>query len=100
MPVVNQYTGFSEAIRFKQERPSPDSKSEVIGNETLIGQVATFMENLHLSYAEVVEQIPYRYLLMMAKDKQHVAYGEVWEEVDEAQFFKMKGKQNPFNNKK
>ena len=54
------------------------------------------MENLHLSYAEVVEKIPYRYLLMMAKDKQHVAYGEVWEEVDESEFFRMKGKKNPF----
>ena len=58
------------------------------------------MENLHLSYAEVVNEIPYRTLLMMAKDKQHVAYGEVWEEVDEAEFFKLKGKKNPFANKR
>ena len=57
------------------------------------------MENLHLSYAEVLDGIPYRYMLMMAKDKQHVAYGEVWEEVDEAEFFRMKGKANPFKNK-
>ena len=57
------------------------------------------MENLHLSYAEVVDIIPYRTLLMMAKDKQHVAYGEVWEEVDEAEFFKLKGKKNPFAKK-
>ena len=55
------------------------------------------MENLHLSYTEVVDIIPYRYMLLMAKDKQHVAYGEVWEEVDEAAFFRMKGKKNPFN---
>ena len=54
------------------------------------------MENLHLSYAEVVDVFPYRYLLLMAKDKQHVAYGEVWEEVDEAEFFKRNGQVNPF----
>lgn len=96
---TNRDTGFSEAIRFKQERQDADSKSEIIGNETLIGQVATFMENLHLSYHEVVEVIPYRYLLMMAKDKQHVAYGEVWEEVDEAEFFSRMGKKNPFKDK-
>ena len=54
------------------------------------------MENLHLSYAEVVDVFPYRYMLLMAKDKQHVAYGEVWEEVDEAECFRMKGMKNPF----
>lgn len=54
------------------------------------------MENLHLSYAEVVDKIPYRYLLVMAKDKQHIANGEVWEEVDEAEFFKRQGRSNPF----
>lgn len=65
-----------------------------------MGQVATFMENLHLSYAEVVEVFPYRYMLLMAKDKQHVAYGEVWEEVDEAEFFRRQGQANPFENQK
>lgn len=58
------------------------------------------MENLHLSFAEVVDGIPYRYLLMMAKDKQHVAYGEVYEEVDEAEFFKRHGMANPFKKDK
>ena len=57
------------------------------------------MENLHLSYTEVVDDIPYRYLLLMAKDKQHIASGEVWEEVDEAEFFRMQGMSNPFENK-
>ena len=37
---------------------------------------------------------------MMAKDKQHVAYGEVWEEVDESEFFKRNGVTNPFEKKK
>ena len=72
----------------------------MIGNETLLGQVATFMENLHLSYAEVVDMFPYRHLLLMAKDKQHVAYGEVWEEVDEEEFFRIHGQKNPFEKKK
>lgn len=38
------------------------------------------MDSLHLSYTEVVREIPYRNLLLMAKDKQRVAYGEVYYE--------------------
>ena len=57
------------------------------------------MENLHLSYAEVVDILPYRTLLLMAKDKQHVAYGEVFVEVDEEEFFRQQGMNNPFANK-
>ena len=41
------------------------------------------MDSLHLSYQEVVSVIPYRNLLLMAKDKQRVAYGEVYKEVSE-----------------
>lgn len=33
------------------------------------------MENLHLSYKEVFEEIPYRNLCLMSKDKIHVCYG-------------------------
>lgn len=33
------------------------------------------MENLHLSYDEVVYRIPYRNLLVMQRDKLHVVYG-------------------------
>ncbi|WP_289157940.1 hypothetical protein [uncultured Muribaculum sp.] len=43
----------------------------------MLGQIATFMENLHLSYDEVVNVIPYRNLLIMQKDKLHVASGEI-----------------------
>lgn len=68
----------------------------MIGNETLMGQVATFMENLHLSLHEVMEVVPYRYMLLMARDKQRVASGTVYEEVNEEEFFKRKGKKNPF----
>ena len=33
------------------------------------------MENLRLTYREVVEEIPYRNLVMMQKDKLHVVNG-------------------------
>ena len=39
------------------------------------------MDSLHLSYQEVVKEIPYRNLLLMAKDKQRVACGDVMYEV-------------------
>lgn len=41
------------------------------------GQIATFMENLHLSYKEVFEIIPYRNLVLMQKDKLHEATGDI-----------------------
>nr|DAI98691.1 MAG TPA: hypothetical protein [Caudoviricetes sp.] len=50
------------------------------------------MDNLHLSYKEVVEEIPYRNLVIMQKDKQHTVSGDVMEEVSEEEYFKMKGK--------
>ena len=49
-------------------------------------QIASFMDSLHLSYQEVVKEIPYRNLLLMAKDKQRVAYGDVMYEVTEEEF--------------
>lgn len=48
------------------------------------------MENLHLSYDEVVYKIPYRNLIVMQKDKLHTVYGEVLKEVSEEEFFKGK----------
>lgn len=47
------------------------------------------MENLHLSYDEVVNVIPYRNLVIMQKDKLHAVYGDVVEEVSARS---MKGK--------
>lgn len=47
----------------------------MIGNECLLGQIASFMEALCLSYDEVVHKIPYRNLLVMQKDKIHPCYG-------------------------
>lgn len=61
----------------------------------MLGQIATFMESLHLSYDEVVNQIPYRNLVIMQKDKLHPVYGEVLKEVTEDEFFAKKGI-NPF----
>ena len=45
------------------------------------------MDSLHLTYDEVVNQIPYRNLLIMQKDKLHTVYGEVKREVSEEAFF-------------
>lgn len=80
---VDIHSGFSRAIGFSEERSTADSKTETIGNDTLFGQIASFMDNLHLPYAEVWDGIPYRNLLLMSKDKLRVAYGEVYEEVTE-----------------
>lgn len=48
----------------------------MIGNDTIIGQIATFIEYLHLSYNEVYREIPYRVLLLMQKDKMREVAGE------------------------
>lgn len=40
----------------------------------MLGQIATFVETLHLSYKDVLE-IPYRNLIIMSRDKLHVVYG-------------------------
>jgi hypothetical protein len=49
----------------------------------MFGQIATFMEALHLTYEEVFERIPYRNLLLMSRDKMHVATGKVYHEMSE-----------------
>lgn len=48
----------------------------MIGNSCLLGQIASFMETLHLSYDEVVYKIPYRNLILLQKDKLRTVYGE------------------------
>lgn len=58
----------------------------------MLGQIATFMETLHLAYDEVVYKIPYRNLLVMQKDKLHVVYdSDSIQEVTDEEFFKQKG---------
>ena len=80
--------------RFGEASLSDSGKTETIGNDTLLGQIATFMENLHLSYNEVFEVIPYRNLLIMQKDKLHTVYGEVMKEVTEEEYFRNRKKNN------
>lgn len=46
----------------------------MIGNDCLLGQIASFIETLHLSYDEIVYKIPYRNLIIMQRDKLHVVY--------------------------
>lgn len=45
------------------------------------------MDSLHLSYDEVVNIIPHRNLVIMQKDKQHEACGEVEREVSDSEMF-------------
>ena len=51
--------------------PNGESKTRIVGNNTLIGQVGTFMENLHMSYDEVL-YLPYSLLLAILADKLRV----------------------------
>lgn len=52
------------------------SKAKVTGNDSLFGQISTFIESLHLSYDDVVYRIPYQNLIMMNADKLRVSYGD------------------------
>lgn len=45
------------------------------------------MDSLHLTYDEVVDKIPYRNLVIMQRDKQHEAFGEVEREVMDREMF-------------
>lgn len=60
-----------------QERSKDGGNSQIIGNDTLQGQIASYMDSLNLSYKEVVEIIPYRNLIIMQKDKLHESYGDI-----------------------
>lgn len=81
-----------EAVGFSEECGKPDSKAEVIGNDCLLGQIATFQESLHLTYDEVLDKIPYRNLIIMQKDKLRTLYGsEKMVEMSDEDFFKEKG---------
>lgn len=45
------------------------------------------MENLHLTYREVLEGIPYRNLVIMQKDKLRTTTRDVMQEVPDEEFF-------------
>lgn len=65
----------------------------MIGNECMLGQIASFMEALGLGYDEVVHKIPYRNLLIMQKDKLHPCYGTKVEKMSGADMMaRRKGK--------
>ena len=81
-----------EAVGFSEECGKSDSKAEVIGNDCLLGQIATFQESLHLSYHEVLDEIPYRNLIIMQKDKLRTLYNsEKMVEMSDEEFFRNKG---------
>ena len=67
--------GFSESCQLGEERKQAGSETEIAGNDTLVGQIASFKENLGLSYEEIVREIPYRNLVLMQRDKLHVVCG-------------------------
>lgn len=47
------------------------------------------MDTLHLSYREVVHEIPYRNLVIMTKDRQRPVYGgEVMKEITAEEYFR------------
>lgn len=80
-----------EAVNFSKECGKSDSKTEVIGNDCLLGQIATFQESLHLTYHEVMEEIPYRNLIIMQKDKLRTLHNsEKMVEMSDDEFFKEK----------
>lgn len=81
-----------EAVGFSKECSKSDSKAEVIGNDCLLGQIATFQESLNLTYNEVLDGIPYRNLIIMQKDKLRTLHNsEKMVEVSDEDFFKEKG---------
>ena len=81
-----------EAVGFGEECSKSDSKTEVIGNDCLLGQIATFMDSLHLSYEDVLERIPYRNLIIMQKDRIRPLYNsEKMVEMSDDEFFGNKG---------
>lgn len=78
----------------KLDKERMETTANVIGQKTLLGAVATFMENLHLSYNEVVYEVPYENLLLMSADKLRVAQGDVVKEITGKEMLKKKTKQD------
>lgn len=64
-----------------RERRKDGGKTTVVGNETIFGVIAFYMETLHLTYKQVYEEIPYRNLILMQQDKLHEAYGDIVKKV-------------------
>lgn len=66
-----------------------DSKNKIVGGETIAGQIASFIENLNLSYKEVYEELPYLLVVLMVADKPRTVYGDN----DKVEVKKMSGKE-------
>lgn len=57
----------------------------------MYGQIASFLDTLHLSYDEIVNKIPYSVLIVMQRDKlETVEKGEVKEEISGSEMMKRK----------
>lgn len=75
---ISNLSDIQEADNLKEVLLSlGESEAEVVVNDTLLGQIASFMENLHLLYREVAYEIPYRnlVLVLMQRDKLHTVTG-------------------------
>lgn len=96
--IHDRHGGFSESCQLGEERKQAGSETEVAGNETLIGQIASFRENLGFSYDEIVYKIPYRNLLLMQRDKLHVVYGTKVNKVSGKDMASRRRKNNKTNN--
>lgn len=66
-----------------------DSKTKVVGGDSIAGQIVSFMENLHLSYREVYEELPYILLLAMSADKPR----DTGKEDNKTEIVKLSGKE-------
>ena len=49
--------------------------------------MASFMDNLNLSYKEVFESIPYRNMIMMQRDKLREATGDIIRKTSSEELF-------------
>lgn len=58
------------------DKSSVKETTKVLGNNNLTGQIATFIDQLHLSYQEVYEKLSFPLLLLMMADKPRVVYDE------------------------
>lgn len=68
------------------ERHKDGGQSKIVGNETMLGVIASFVENLHLSYSEVMN-LPYETLILMQKDKLHESTGDILVKKTSAEVF-------------
>lgn len=53
----------------KFEKTTVKEHYDTVGNNSILGVLATLMDSLHVSYTEAFEKIPYPVLLVMSADK-------------------------------